>query len=108
MKKIVWSLLAVLFIFSFQIKPAEAAYLPEHDKYIEVSYEQARALADLLGLKNIPLGEETAQKSFDVQEKLIAKIEKIIGKEIDHYYIWLTVNGEKVLGIDPPLVIDYW
>lgn len=103
MKKLVWSFLAVILIVSFQVKPAEAAYLPEYDKYIEVSYEQARQIADTLGLKNVPLGEQTAKLSFDVQEKLIAKIEKIIGKEIDHYYIWLTVDGEKVLGIDPPL-----
>jgi len=103
MKKLIWSLLAVLLIISFQVKPAEAAYLPEYDKYVEVSYDQARLIADLIGLKNVPLGEETAKKSFDVQEKTIAKIEKIIGKEIDHYYIWLTVDGEKVLGIDPPL-----
>lgn len=103
MKKLVWSLLAVILIVSLQVKPAEAAYLPEYDKYIEVSYNQARQIADALGLKNVPLGEETANISFHVQEKLIAKIEKIIGKEIDHYYIWLTVDGEKVLGIDPPL-----
>lgn len=103
MKKLVWSLLAVVLIVSFQVKPAEAAYLPEYDKYIEVSYDQARQIADALGLKNVPLGEQTAQISFDVQEKVITKIEKILGKEIDRYYIWLTVNGEKVLGIDPPI-----
>jgi len=104
MKKILWGLLAVLLIVSIQVKPAEAAYLPEYDKYIEVSYDQARQIANILGLKNVPLGEDTAKISFDVQEKAIAKIEKIIGKEIDHYYIWLTVDGEKVLGFDPPII----
>lgn len=103
MKKIGWSLLALLLILSLQVKPAEAAYLPEYDQYIEVSFDEARQIADALGMEGIPLGEETAKITFDVQEKLIAKIEKIIGKEIDHYYIWLTVNGEPVLGIDPPL-----
>jgi len=105
MKKLVWSLLAVILIVSLQVKPAEAAYLPEYDKYVEVSYDQARQIADLLGMKNIPLGEQTAKITFDVQEKLIAKIEKIIGKEIDHYYIWLTVDGQPVLGIDPPIIL---
>ncbi len=103
MKKLVWSLLAVILIVSLQVKPAEAAYLPEYDKYVEVTYDQARQIADLLGMKNIPLGEQTAKLSFDAQEKIIAKIEKIIGKEIDHYYIWLTVDGQPVIGIDPPL-----
>ncbi|MFP7470997.1 8-amino-7-oxononanoate synthase [Niallia taxi] len=103
MKKLVWSLLAVILIVSLQVKPAEAAYLPEYDKYVEVTYDQARQIADLLGMKNIPLGEQTAKLSFDVQEKIIAKIEKITGTEFDHYYIWLTVDGKPVLGIDPPI-----
>jgi hypothetical protein len=89
----------------FNLKQAEAAYLSEYDKYVEVSYEEAREIADLFGLEDVPLGEETAKLSFEMQEKLIAKIEKILNTEIDHYYIWLTVNGEPVLGIDPPFVL---
>jgi hypothetical protein len=106
MKKVILSMVAVLiFAISVAVSPAKAAYLSEYDKYIEVTPEQARAAADLLGLENIPLGEETAKISFEVQEAMIAKIETIINKEIDHYYIWLTVNGQPVLGIDPPIVL---
>ncbi|WP_445492426.1 8-amino-7-oxononanoate synthase [Niallia sp. 03133] len=103
MKKLVWAFLTALLVVAFQVKPAEAAYLSEYDKYVEVSYDEARQIADLLGLKGVPLGEQTATLSFNTQEKLIAKIENIIGQEIDHYYIWLTVNGVPVLGIDPPI-----
>lgn len=106
MKKVLLSMIAVMIIaISIAVSPAKAAYLPEYDQYVEVSYEEARQIADLVGLKGIPLGEETAKISFDVQEALIAKIETIIKKEIDHYYIWLTVNGEPVLGIDPPVIL---
>ncbi len=106
MKKILLSIVAVLiFAISIAVSPAKAAYLSEHDQYVEVSYEEARAIADLVGLKDVPLGEETARISFEVQEAMIAKIESIIKKEIDHYYIWLTVNGQPVLGIDPPIVM---
>ncbi|AYA78094.1 8-amino-7-oxononanoate synthase [Bacillus sp. Y1] len=106
MKKVLFSFVALLiFAISVAVSPAKAAYLPEYDKYVEVSYEEARAIADLLGLKGVPLGEETAKLSFEIQEAMIAKIESIINKEIDHYYIWLTVNGEPVLGIDPPVVL---
>ncbi len=94
--------MVLLLIAVFNVKPASAAYLSEKDQYIEVSYDQARYAADLMGLKNIPLGEETARLSFEKQEAFIAKLEKILGKEIDHYYIWLVVDGEVVLGIDPP------
>jgi MarR family transcriptional regulator, temperature-dependent positive regulator of motility len=105
-KKVLISIVAVLiFAISVAISPVKAAYLPQYDKYVEVSYEEARAIADLVGLKGIPLGEATANKSFEVQEAIIAKIESIIHREIDHYYIWLTVNGQPVLGIDPPIVM---
>lgn len=106
MKKVLLSMVAILIVaISVAVSPAKAAYLPEYDKYVEVSYEEARAVADLLGLKDVPLGEETAKLSFELQEAMIAKIETIIHREIDHYYIWLTVNGQPVLGIDPPVIL---
>ena len=106
MKKALLSMVAVFIVaISVAVSPAKAAYLSEYDKYIEVTPEQARAAADLLGLKNIPLGEETAQMSFEIQEAFIAKLETILKTEIDHYYIWLTINGEPVLGIDPPVIL---
>ncbi|SHP74585.1 Uncharacterised protein [Mycobacteroides abscessus subsp. abscessus] len=106
MKKVLFSMIAVLIVaISIAVSPAKAAYLSEYDRYIEVTPEQARAAADLLGLENIPLGEETAQMSFELQEAFIAKLETILKTEIDHYYIWLTINGEPVLGIDPPVIL---
>lgn len=106
MKKLLLSIVAVLvFAISIAVSPAKAEYLSEYDKYIEVTPEQARAAADLLGLENIPLGEETAQMSFELQEAFIAEMEDLLNTEIDHYYIWLTINGEPVLGIDPPIVM---
>lgn len=103
MKKLVLLLMVLLISIVISVKPAEAAYLSEKDVYVEVSKNEARQLADLMGLKDIPLGEETANLSFEMQEKLIAKLEKLLNTEIDHYYIWLTVDGERVLGIDPPV-----
>ncbi|GLB59492.1 8-amino-7-oxononanoate synthase [Cytobacillus sp. NCCP-133] len=102
MKKVGFLLLSLLLVLVINVKSSEAAYLSEYDKYVEVSYEEARYIADLMGLQKYELGEETAKLSFEMQENLIAKIEKILKTEIDHYYIWLTVNGETVLGIDPP------
>ena len=104
MKKLVVLMIAMLLSVVVIIKPASAEYLPQYDKYIEVSNDQARQIADQLGLKGIPLGPKTAAYSFQVQESMIEKIEQITGKEIDHYYIWITVDGVPVLGIDPPVV----
>jgi MarR family transcriptional regulator, temperature-dependent positive regulator of motility len=103
MKKLGLVLMALLVSVVISVKPAEAAYLSEKDQYIEVSYEEARYLADSIGLKGVPLGEETAKLSFNAQEELIGKLEKLLKIEIDHYYIWLTVEDKPVLAIDPPV-----
>ncbi|WP_026581214.1 hypothetical protein [Bacillus sp. J33] len=102
MKKLVFILLSFMLILVLNVKPTEAAYLSEYDKYVEVSYEEARYIADLMGLQKYELGEETAKLSFEMQENLITKFEKLLKTEIDHYYIWLTLDGKPVLGIDPP------
>jgi MarR family transcriptional regulator, temperature-dependent positive regulator of motility len=102
MKKVGLLLMAILVSFVITVKPAEAAYISESDIYIDVTFEEARYLADLMGFKGIQLGEKTAKLSFDAQEKIIGKLERLLRTEIDHYYIWLRVNGEVVLGIDPP------
>lgn len=103
MKKLSILLMSLLVSFIISVNPASAEYQSQYDKEIEVSYDEARYLADLLGLKDIPLGEETAQLSFNIQEAVIAKAEKLLNTEIDHYYIWLVVDGERVLAIDPPV-----
>lgn len=106
MKKLLLSIVTLLvFAMSVAISPVKAEYMSEHDKYIEVTTEQAQAAAELLGLENFPLNEETAQMSFELQEELIEEMEALLGTEIDHYYIWLTINGEPVLAIDPPVVL---
>jgi MarR family transcriptional regulator, temperature-dependent positive regulator of motility len=102
MKKVGIILMALLMSFVISIKPADAAYIADDDIYIEVTAKEARYLADLMGLAGIELGKETADLSFQMQEKLIAKIERLLGIEINHYYIWLTINGVPVLAIDPP------
>ncbi|MGC5328237.1 8-amino-7-oxononanoate synthase [Brevibacillus sp. SYSU BS000544] len=102
MKKLGVLLTSLLLVVSLGFQEAKAAYLPEYDKYKEVPEQKARALADAMGLKGIPLGEETARLSFELQEKWIAELEEKSGREFDHCYVWLTVDGKVVLGIDPP------
>jgi MarR family transcriptional regulator, temperature-dependent positive regulator of motility len=103
MKKFGLLFMALLVSVLITVTPAKAEYLEQYDKEVEVSYEEARQIADLMGFQGIPLGEKTAELSFNAQEKLINKLERILNIEIDHYYIWLTVNGVRVLGIDPPV-----
>ncbi|MGD8188388.1 8-amino-7-oxononanoate synthase [Brevibacillus ginsengisoli] len=105
MKKLGVVLTSVMLVMSLGMGVAGAEYLPQYDKYIEIPIDKARHFADAMGLNKFPLGEETAQRSFQFQEALIAKREAKTGKEIDHYYIWLTVDGKPVLAIDPPIAL---
>jgi MarR family transcriptional regulator, temperature-dependent positive regulator of motility len=72
-----------------------AAYLPEYDTYIKIETNGK--------LDRFPLNESTAQAMFEYQEHIIAKIQEVTGKEIDHSYIWIVIDGKTVLAIDPPL-----
>lgn len=96
MKKILALILGVSILFPTFGGNAEAAYLPEYDKYIEIktSHDVSQYL-----------NEDTARLSFAIQERLIAEYERKTGTTFDHYYIWITVNGVKVLGIDPPVAM---
>lgn len=102
MKKLGMILTALTLVFTLGVGVAGAEYLPQYDKYVEVDAQKARQLADAIGLKKVPLGEKTAELSFEFQERIINAYELKTGKEFDHYYIWLTINGVPVLAIDPP------
>jgi hypothetical protein len=72
-----------------------AAYLPEYDTYINIETNG--------NLEHFPLDESTAQEMFEHQEAIHEKITQITGKEIDHSYIWIVIDGKTVLAVDPPL-----
>ncbi len=58
MKKLVMFISAILLAVGVFVTPASAAYLPQYDQTVAVTYEQARELADSLGLKGVPLGKK--------------------------------------------------
>lgn len=96
MKKIfslLFTLTLVLFFFGGN---ADAAYLSQYDKEINIVTS-----VDVSSVLN----EDTAQLSFDLQEAIISQYEKQTGTTFDHYYIWININGVKVLGIDPPVAL---
>lgn len=75
---------------------ASAAYLPQFDIRINLTLP-----------KVIPIPSGLAQTTFDAQEKLHNYIESATGISIDHSYIWVNVNGQDVLAIDPLTVWTY-
>ena len=95
MKKLLF-VVTVFFSIGLIVSPANAEYLPEYDKTISV--ETNPQVNDL-----IPLSEETANEMFEFQESIQQKITEKTGIEIDHSYIWIELNGEKVIAADPPI-----
>jgi type IV secretory pathway VirB10-like protein len=72
---------------------AGAAYVPENDITISISTGQNA---------NLPLNEQTANEMFEAQEAIHTTITETSGQEIDHSYIWIEVDGKKILAVDPP------
>jgi hypothetical protein len=96
LKKLLVLTLAFAFIFPLFTSNADAAYIAEKDIVISIETD-----------KSIPLflNEDFAWMMFEAQEQLIQMLEDNSGMEIDHYYIWIEVNGVKVLAIDPPVLL---
>lgn len=90
MKKLLLSLMVIMATLPFFVNHTEAAYVNESDKTISIQ----------TGL-NLRLPLSTTQTSFQLQELLHNSITATTGLEIDHYYYWVELDGQTVLGIDP-------
>jgi hypothetical protein len=53
----------------------------------------------------LPLTDDQAQQMFEAQEKVHEKVQELTGLGVDHCYIWIEVDGVKVLAVDPPVAM---
>jgi hypothetical protein len=68
---------------------AGAAYNPQDDQTVNITVPvQLPAL-------------NTAEASFNAQQSLNQTISNTTGTSVDYYYIWINVNGQPVLAVDP-------
>lgn len=89
-------LFVVLFAFQTLLAgKSSAEYLPQYDTYIEISTNG--------NLEHFPLDSSTAQAMFEHQETVHDKVTEITGKDVDHSYIWIVLDGEPILALDPPV-----
>jgi len=91
-KKLIFSIIVAAFLL-LNINPTQssAAYNEKSDWNIRVN------LVDQL-LK--PSG-ITGNATFELQEKAHELLTNTTGIELDHSYIWIEVNGVKILAVDP-------
>jgi hypothetical protein len=90
MKKLFLSLAIAVALLPALSSKADAAYISESDKTISIQ----------TGLNlNIPLN--IGESTFELQEGLQNVLTETTGVEVDHYYLWLELDGQKIVGIDP-------
>lgn len=70
---------------------AMAGYLSGSDKTLSITL--------LPGL--VQTSSSTGQLTFALQEGVHNTLTGTTGAEVDHYYLWVEVNGQQVLAIDP-------
>jgi hypothetical protein len=46
----------------------------------------------------------TGSSTFAAQEQVHSTITALTGQSVDHSYVWIEVNGAKVLAVDPVCV----
>jgi MarR family transcriptional regulator, temperature-dependent positive regulator of motility len=96
MKKFIVFTLALALIFPIFATNADAAYIKDRDIVISIQTDKSI---------NQYLSEDTAELSFAVQQQLIKLLNDEADIEFDYYYIWIEINGVRVLAIDPPVAL---
>lgn len=71
---------------------AAAGYISDGD--ITLSVTVASELVQTSG--------DTGQTTFALQEGVHDSLADSTGQEVDHSYVWIQVNGEYILAVDPP------
>jgi hypothetical protein len=90
LKKILLALIFVVMLQSLFIGIAGAEYVGKNDIVISINTGQ-----------NLYVPLNTGEASFNLQESVHNELTQSSGVEVDHYYIWLEVDGQRVLAIDP-------
>jgi hypothetical protein len=90
MKRNVLLVCSLLFIVqAFFVGAASARYNPQDDKTINIK------LPITLPTTNI------ANLTFNIQEDLHQAVLSTTGIPIDHFYVWVNVNDQPIVAIDP-------
>ncbi len=90
MKKLLLSLTIAISVQTLFAGLAGAAYLKGSDKKISIN----------TGL-NLSSPINTGETSFQLQEAAHNDLTTATGAEVDHYYLWVELDGQDVLAVDP-------
>lgn len=51
-------------------------------------------------------GGSTAAASFETQESVHQAVTETTGTSVDHSYVWVSVNGDPLLAVDPLCIYE--
>ncbi|HLN64388.1 MAG TPA: hypothetical protein VK464_22945 [Symbiobacteriaceae bacterium] len=51
-------------------------------------------------------GDSTAATSFETQEAAHEAVTETTGTSVDHSYVWVSVNGDPLLAVDPLCIYE--
>jgi hypothetical protein len=85
----------VAFFFIVQLFTVGAAFA-EYDSSGDITVS-VNVLED-----QVETSDSTGEFTFETQEGAHDSLTDTSGQEVDHSYIWLEVNGSRVLAVDPP------
>ncbi|MEX2356672.1 MAG: hypothetical protein WD535_06540 [Thermaerobacterales bacterium] len=70
-------------------------------------YEDGDDLVVSLELgSDVELTDETGDLSYEVQEAVHAALSDTTKQSVDYFYVWIEVDGKRVLAVDPPAVFS--
>lgn len=95
MKRLVF---ALVFMFLLQVLWV-GAVAAESTSY---NSENDITLSLTVAEDEVQTSDETGQATFEAQEEAHQTFTDNSGEEVEHSYIWIEVNGKKVLAVDPP------
>lgn len=74
--------------------------------YAEYQSDQDVTVAVEVAPEFIETEGTTGEATFLLQEEVHEQLTTTSGESVDHYYIWIEVNGEPLLAVDP-LWVEY-
>jgi hypothetical protein len=93
MKRRLWLVLSVVLVMqAMWVGVVSAEYDSSGDITVSVTVAEDQ----------LQISDWTGETTFETQEGAHDTVTDSTGQEVDHSYIWVEVNGVKILAVDPP------
>lgn len=90
-RRVLWAVVVLLLVSTGS---ALAEYRQENDVTLSASVASDTLDTSALG--------QSGELTFGLQEDLHGTVADTTGAEVDHSYVWVEVNGTRVVALDPP------